>query len=94
MIRRPTQLHYTELPAPQPGGPPDPEWETYRREVGRLIAEGNEGKHILIKGDAIIGIYDTDKEAITEGYRRYLHEPFLVHQIQTWERVYRTRQWA
>jgi hypothetical protein len=92
-IRRPTKLHYTELPA-TPSGRHDPEWETYRREVGRLIAEGYEGKHILIKNETIIGIYDTDGEAKTEGYRRYLREGFLVHQIQTWEQLYCLRNFC
>jgi hypothetical protein len=90
--RRATQIHYTELP-PSPPGTERLEWETYRREVGRLLAEGHEGKHVLIKHDAIIGIYDTDDEAMTEGYQRYSNEGFLVHQIQTWERVYRTRNY-
>jgi hypothetical protein len=85
-IRRPTKIHFSELPTTPPGIERK-EWETYRREVGRLIAEGHEGKHILIKDQAIIGIYDSDAEALTEGYRRFEGEGFLVHQIQTWERV-------
>ncbi len=66
-------------------------WETYSHEVGRLIAEGHEGKFVLIKNETIIGIYDNDDEASDEGRRRYLMQGYLVHQIQTWERVYRTR---
>jgi hypothetical protein len=80
-------IHYTELPPSQRGQPGDPEWETYRREVGRLLAEGNEGKYILIKEETIIGIYDTRDEAMDEGRRRYLLSGYLVHQIQTWERL-------
>jgi hypothetical protein len=91
--RSPTSIHYTELPPSTGGQPLDAEWETYRREVGRLLAEGNEGKHVLIKGETIIGIYDTDDEAMDEGRRRYLLQGYLVHQIQTWERLYRTRNW-
>ncbi len=89
-IRRPTKIHYTELPPSQPGDQ-DKHWETYRREVGRLIAEGHEGKSVLIKNETIIGIYDTMDKARVEGYRRYLNEGFLIHKIQTWERVYCTR---
>jgi hypothetical protein len=86
-------IHYTELPAPQPGSALEAESNTYRREAARLLAEGLEGKHVLIKGNTIIGIYDTDDEAMEEGRRRYLvpRQPYLVHQIQTWERVIRTR---
>ena len=39
------------------------EWNFYRREVGRLLAEGQEGSWLLIKGDDIIGIWDTQEEA-------------------------------
>jgi hypothetical protein len=66
------------------------EGETYRREVACLLAEGYEGKHVLIKGDVIVGIYDTDQEAMAEGRRRFLMQPpFLVQQILTWEPVVR-----
>jgi hypothetical protein len=33
-------VHYTELPAAQPNSQLYQEWECYRREVGRLLAEG------------------------------------------------------
>jgi hypothetical protein len=87
-IRRPTKIHFSELPPSQPDSELTAEWETYRREVGRLIAEGNEGKWIFIKNETIIGIYDTDEEASDEARRRYLMQARLVHQIQTWEKVY------
>src|SRR5207247_2194922 len=50
-------IPYTELPPAQPGNPLATEWELFRREVGRLLAEGHEGKTVLIKDDNIIGIY-------------------------------------
>jgi hypothetical protein len=87
---RPTQIHYTELPRSQPGRE-WVEWETYRREVGRLLAEGLEGKSVLIKNETIIGIYDSMDEARDEGYRRYLLNGFLIHQIKTWEKVHSGR---
>ena len=93
-IRRPTRIHYTELPPSQSGSQRKEEWETYRREVGRLIAEGYEGKCILIKNESIIGIYDTMDEAKDEGRRRYLLQGYLVHRIQTWERVYCARNYC
>jgi hypothetical protein len=91
--RKPMALHYTELLAAEPGSPLAVEWELYRREVGRLIAEGHEGKHVLIKGEEIIGLYDTHREAADEGYDRYLFSGFLVHQIQTWEPIIRSSSW-
>jgi hypothetical protein len=84
-------IHYTELPPPRPGSGLAVEWEAYRREVGRLLAEGYEGRHVLMKGEAILGIYDTHDQALEAGYVRFLNQPFLVHQIQTRERLYRTR---
>jgi hypothetical protein len=91
---RPTEyptIHYTELPPGPPNKPPDVEWECYRREVGRLLAEGHEGRWVLIKGEEIIGLFDTREAAMAEGYKRYLipRERFLVHPIQEWERLYR-----
>jgi hypothetical protein len=81
-------VHYTELLPAQPGSPLAVEWEFYRREVGRLLAEGNEGKHIVIKGEEIIGLYNTHLEALAAANQRFLGQGFLIHQVQTRERVY------
>ena len=70
------------------------EWEFYRREVGRLLAEGHEGKHVLIKGEEIIGLFATHREAMDEGLKRYLLTGFLVHQIQEWEPIFRSSAWT
>jgi len=81
-------IHYSELTLDDPNEELGPEWNTYVREVGRLLTEGHEAKWVLIKGDQILGIYDTEPEAFREGYRHSLDESFMVHQIRTWERVY------
>lgn len=86
----PPTLHYTELPPARPGDTLAEEWETYRREVGRLLAEGNEGRHVLIKGGEIIGIWDSQKEAFAAADRLFPLQPSLVHQIQERERILRT----
>src|SRR5262249_48308674 len=80
-------LHYTQLVPATPGSPLAEEWECYRREVGRLLAEGYEGRFVLIKGSEIIGIWDDENDARNEGARRYflLRQGYLVHQIQEWE---------
>jgi hypothetical protein len=93
-IHRPTKIHYSELRPSQREGEKDVEWETYRREVGRLIADGHESKWVLIKDDTIIGVFNTLEEVREEGYRRYFPERFLIHQIQTWERVYCIRNYC
>jgi hypothetical protein len=83
-------IHYTELGPAQPDSPHYQEWEVYRREVGRLLAEGYAGKHVLIKGDEIIGFWDTRWDALGAGYHRFgSGVPFLVHEVQERERVYR-----
>jgi hypothetical protein len=86
-------IHHTELPPAQPGDPTGREWEAYRREVGRLLAEGHEGKWVLFKGDDIIGLFDSKEDADDEARRRYLLQGRLVHQIRANEPVVRTRLW-
>jgi len=86
-------IHYTELQPAQPGDVLYLEWETYRREVGRLLAEGKEGQHVLIKGDQIIGLWPTHVEALGAGYERVGRVAFLVHEVQERERVYRVRNY-
>jgi hypothetical protein len=85
----PLTIHYTELAEAKPDSPLYREWNFYRREVGRLLAEGNEGRHVLIKDEQIIGLWETHDEAMVEGYRRFLGQAFLVHQVQERERILR-----
>src|SRR5262249_1779766 len=89
-VKRPT-IPYTQLAEAQPGDRLYLEWNTYRREVGRWLAEGQEGRWVLIKGETVVGVFDTWDEAWTEGCQRYLLTPMLVHQIRTEEPVYRQR---
>jgi len=85
----PTTIHYSELPEARPDSPLYTEWEVYRQAAARLLAAGNEGRHVLIKGARIIGIWDTHDEAATIGYQQFPGQPFLVHQIQERERLLR-----
>jgi len=87
----PRGVLYTELPEAKPGHVFFHEWNAYCREVGRLLAEGHEGRHVLIKGDEIIGVYDTWDEARVTGLQRYLLEPFFVHPIRVEEPYLRVR---
>ena len=84
-------VHYTELPESNPASPLCREWGFYRREVGRLLAEGREGKFVLIHGETVLGFFDTWTAAREAGLKRFLLTPFLVHQVQTRERVLRMR---
>jgi hypothetical protein len=94
--REPPTIHYTELPAAEPGSALAEEWNFYRREVGRLLAEGNEGRYIVIKGQQIIGIWDREEDALTTAYKKFLLQPFLLQRIQERERLLRVilpRRW-
>jgi hypothetical protein len=83
---RPTS-HYTQLPPLPPGSLFYTERELYRREVGRLIAEGHEGKWLLIKGEEIIGLFDAEAQALDVRADRFFGEPVLVQQILTREPI-------
>jgi hypothetical protein len=86
----PATIAYTELPPPQKAdGPNALEWNFYRREVGRLLAQGHEGRFILIKGEEVIGIWDTQEEAKAVALQKYLMQPCLIHQIRSREPVVR-----
>jgi hypothetical protein len=83
--------HYTELPEAKQGEPLAEEWNTYRREVGRLLSEHQEGRFILIKGQEIIGIYDCWAAARETGLQCFLLDPFLVQPIRPEEPYLRIR---
>jgi hypothetical protein len=85
----PQTIHYLEQPEPRPGDLLFAEWTTYRREAGRLLAEGKEGQHVLIKGDVMIGLWPTHEDAMAEGHDRFGYQPFLVHQLREREPVLR-----
>lgn len=87
--REPATIPCTELAEPLPGSPIAREWDYYRREVVRLLAEGNEGKWILIKGDQIVGIWNTQEEADTVRIERFLLQPVLMKQILSREPILR-----
>jgi hypothetical protein len=93
--QEPPTIHYTELPDAKPDSPLYQEWNYYRREVGRLLAEGHEGRFILIKGEAVVGIWDTREEAKDVALEKFLMQPCLIQQVCTREPLLRmpTRFW-
>jgi hypothetical protein len=82
-------IPYTELPPADPDSPLAVEWETYRREVGRLLAEGHEGRFVVIRGAEIAGLHDTWEAARVAGLKKYLLNPHLVRPILRREPVLR-----
>jgi hypothetical protein len=85
---RPT-IHYTELPDGLPDSPLKTEWDFYRRVVGRLLAEGHEGKWLLVKNEEIVGIWETEAEANAVRVQRFLMQPVLMKQVLTREPILR-----
>jgi hypothetical protein len=59
---------------------------TYKRELPKLMA--NAGKHALIQGEGVAGIWETYHDALQEGYRLFGLQPFLVKKIQAVENVH------
>jgi hypothetical protein len=86
-----TTMHYTELPEIPPNQPFAREWAVYLRELPRWLAEGQEGRFVLIKDGEVIGLWDTWRETVDTGRARFGMVPFMVHEIQEWEPVYRQR---
>lgn len=56
------------------------ELETYEREREALLGTA-EGKFVLIHGDEVLGTFDTQQDAIGQGYALLGNVPFLVKQI-------------
>jgi len=64
-----------------PPTPLDREIETYRRELPRLLAAGQAGRFALIKGEQIIGVWDSQTEGLAAGRQQFGLEPIAVKRI-------------
>jgi hypothetical protein len=56
------------------------ELETYTTHRDELLRQ-SEGKFVLIKGDRMFGVFDTQGDAMREGSVRFGRGDFLVKQI-------------
>jgi hypothetical protein len=61
------------------------EQATYQAHLIDLLSY--EGKYILIKGEDIVGPWETYEEALQAGYDRFGLVPFLVKKIQRVEPI-------
>jgi hypothetical protein len=82
-------VSYTELPPPRPESSIAREWEFYRREVANLLTDGQEGRFVLIKGEAVVGIWDTEADAEDAARGQFPTEPALIHQVRRREPLLR-----
>ena len=58
----------------------DTELKTYDQHRDALLGTA-EGKCVLIFGDKTVEVYDSEMDAIAQGYREFGNVPFLVKRI-------------
>lgn len=46
------------------------------------------GKHVVIKGDVILGVFDKASEGYAQAYRQLGNVPFLLRRVQEEEEVW------
>ena len=63
------------------------EFKYYLAHQDELVKEYN-GKILVIKGQEVIGVYDTELEAITETQKNYKLGTFLVQRCEPGEDSY------
>ncbi len=83
-------IHYTELPEDASGDRGAREWNFYRAQVGRLLGEGHAGRWVLIRGEEVIDIWDTEEEANRARVQQFLMQHVLIQQVRACEPVLRT----
>ena len=60
------------------------ELAAFRARLPELAAD--EGKFALVRGETLVGVFDSYEAAITAGYERFRLERFLVKEIRAVER--------
>jgi hypothetical protein len=56
------------------------ELETYEQHRSELLANA-ENKFVLIHGEEVKGTFDTESDAVTQGFESYGNVPFLVKRV-------------
>jgi len=56
------------------------ELATYEKNKELLLAK-HRGKYVLIKGDQIFGVFDTQADAARVGYEKIGVKPFLIKKV-------------
>ena len=74
-------MNQTLLPLPEQARPLAAEIATYFRELPRLLGDGHAGRAVLVKGDQILGVWDTEADAYQAGTDRFGFGPFLAQPI-------------
>ena len=53
---------------------------TYEKNKSDLVTKHSK-QHVLIKDDNIVDVFQTESDAVRQGYKRFGNVPFLVKQI-------------
>jgi hypothetical protein len=61
--------------------PLEREMIAYRRELPRLLEAGEEGRYALLKGDTLLGVWDTQADALSAGRERFGLEAVCVKRV-------------
>jgi len=62
------------------------ERQTYEQKKSELVGK-SEGKYVLIKGKEIIGVFESEKDAIKIGIEKFGNSPFFVRKIERIEQT-------
>ena len=62
------------------------ETATYEAQKERLLAE-HRGRFVLIHGAEIVGVFDTQSEALVAGYRRFGYVDLFTKRLQRREKA-------
>ncbi len=54
---------------------------TYLRELPRLLAEGKAWQFVLVKGDEVLSVWETQENALQAGRERFGLDPIFVKTI-------------
>jgi hypothetical protein len=89
MEKPPEVVELESLPDLPPGSPLETEWNTFRRELPRLLKEGHRGRYALIQGETVAGVWDTFRDGLQAGYERFGLTPFMVQPVVIHQRPLR-----
>ena len=78
----PPELPAIDLPAESADATLAAEWQMFRQEVVRLLAEGQRGRFALVKSGHPLTIWDTLADAARAGRLLFGTEPCLVQEIR------------
>lgn len=62
------------------------ELNTFKKKKKELITEAK-GQFVLIKGAEVVDTFKSYEDALSEGYKKFGNEPFLVKEILSVEEV-------